>query len=159
MTNRSARQDVSVDPASEGGPALSNQDLAITAQIVRAVQDAVHHGLLEVKSDLARTEARSHTDYFRTLCAFATGFVVLAGMVIESYRWGHDELTSTTAKIEARIDTVEGRIDKRLDKIEDRIDKIDDRMITIGNNLARTDQKLQDLSDRLATPPMPAVRR
>jgi hypothetical protein len=134
-------RDDSGDPSPEGGPVKLSPESRQTGQIVRAVQDAVHQGLREVRADLSRVETRAHTDYFRTLGAFALGFVALASMVIQAYRWGHEDLSAASVRLEGRIE------------------KLDDRMVAISSNLTRTDQKLQDLSDRVPPVPTPIPHR
>jgi hypothetical protein len=59
-------------------------------------------------------------------------------MIIGSYHWLDDKITSES------------------DKIGSKIDKADDRIVILGSDLSRVDQQLKDLLERIppvATPP------
>lgn len=125
----------------EGMPPHINPAAAQTGQVVRAVQDAVRQGLSDIKADLTKIETRSHTDYHRLLYIFGAGFLALAAMTIEAYRWGHEDLIAASSKVETRIE------------------KTDDRVVSMGNSLSRIDQKLQDLLERIPPVQTPPPRR
>lgn len=68
------------------------------------------------------------TDGRRLLTAFATGFVVLAGMMIGTCFW----LSADNGRAMTRLET---RLDKQADELQ-----------AISSTLSRVDQKLEDLT-------------
>ena len=131
MSDRTTRRDDIGEPQKEGAPADIGQETPQTRALVRALE----HALRDFREDLVEVKTRAHTDFFRTLWVFGVGFVLLAGMVIEAYRWAADDLRLASTRL------------------ENRIDKVDDRVVTTGNTLTRVDQKLQDLLDRVPATP------
>jgi hypothetical protein len=116
-------KDDSGEPNPSGVPPDVGQETPQTRALVRALENA----LRDFRSDITDVRTRAHTDFFRMLGVFALGFLALAGMVIEAYRWGHEDLGAAVTKLEARMD------------------KIDDRGITTENTLSRIEQHLQDM--------------
>ena len=58
---------------------------------------------------------------------FGAGFLVLAAMTIEAYRWGHDDLVASSTRLETKLD------------------KLDDRTVAMGLTLSKIEQHLQDM--------------
>jgi hypothetical protein len=112
---------------------------AQTGMLVRALEDA----LVDPRKDITNLQTSTRTDFWRLLCSFAAGFVLLATMLVVGYHWLDDRIIVQSARL------------------EDRIAKTDDRVNSLGSLLTRVDQKLQDLLDRIppqpVAPPQPAA--
>lgn len=128
MSGRSNRpKDDSGTPNPSGVPSEIGQDTPQTRALIRALENSLH----DFRGDLTEIKTRAHTDFFRMVWVFGAGFVLLGGMIIQAYRWGHDDLIAAVTRLEGRID------------------KADDRGVTAGNTLSKVDQKLDDLIARV----------
>ena len=122
-------------PDAVGTPPALTYDAARTGQMVRALEAAVAAGLGSLKGDVERLERIGHTNFLRILMAFAAGFLILAGMTIESYRWSREDLAAAQNAIKSSLDKQAAQIDRT---------KI---------SVARVEQKLDDLTHPLS--PLP----
>lgn len=133
-----SRPDGSPEPV-VGIPTAVTNEAARTGQIVRAVEAAIHAAMGPIKTDVERIERNGHGNFRWLLFAFAAGFLVLAGMAIEAYRWSHEDTTA----LATRLDT--------------RYDKVDDRLAGQNATLIEIKTKLGDLLERI--PPVPTPIR
>jgi hypothetical protein len=109
--------------------------------LVRAVQEAVEGSVGHLRTEIGKVQTHARSDLKWTLAALAAGFVLLGGMMFEAYHWVDEHITTAAFRL------------------EDKLSKTDDKVGTLGINQARTDQKLQDLLERIPPVPTPPPHR
>jgi hypothetical protein len=141
MSEKREHSGVEGTPTPEGTPTQLNSDAVRTGQMVRAVQAAVRDGLSDIKTDLVRIESRGDAHFHRLLLIFGAGFLAVAS----AFGWGYTRMDDHIVASTSRL--------------EDKITRLEDKLATLGNNQTRTDQKLQDLLDRVPPVQTPLPHR
>jgi len=118
MSESSKGASLGASPAD--GTALMSQHAAQTRIIVEAVEGAVSRSLDPIKADIREIKK----DVRKLLIGLVTGFLILAGMVLTSYRWLSTDMLSAS-------------------------DRLSDRISALEKSTTRADQKLEDLIARL----------
>jgi ABC-type transporter Mla subunit MlaD len=118
----------------EGAAPDISAQAAQTRQLVQALENALRDSMADLRKDVGEIKARSHADYHRLLYIFGAGVAALVAV----FGWGYN------------------RLDDRLIAVGD---KITDRAAIISTDLARIDQKLDDLIARIPPVPTPPPHR
>jgi len=87
--------------------------------------------IVDLREEIREARKNHRTEFIILISAFAAGFLVLAGMAIEAYRWSHDDMIAEIARINTRLDRVEQQQSASQD------------------TLVRADTKLEDLLARI----------
>jgi hypothetical protein len=107
----------------EGAAPDISAQAAQRRQLVTALENALRDSMADLRKDMGEIKTRSHADYHRLLYIFGAGVAA----IIAVFGWGYT------------------RLDDRLIAVSD---GVSDRVAVVGTDLARTDQKLDDLIAR-----------
>lgn len=133
MSGANERDQAGVNAPSVGAPPITITGMEHAKQAALLLQPSLD----KIHEDIREIRRQGRTEFWCIIGAFATGFVLLAGMVIGAYRWISDDLVRATTRLEMQLD-------KQADQLQ-----------TINSTLSRVDQKLEDLT----RPPTPLPRR
>jgi hypothetical protein len=120
--DRSWRDDVG-EPPREGAPTPlpGVQHAQQAAQLLEPV-------LAELRKDVREVRGHSRGEFILLLTAFGVGFLALAAMTIQGYRWSHEDLVAAASRLESKID------------------KEADQIGSMNSALVRIEQKFDDLT-------------
>jgi hypothetical protein len=99
-------------------------DMSLGAGHIRLVINALEGSIHEIKGDVRDIKKQLHSDFVVTMYVFATGFILLAGMLIFGYFRLDDKIEGKMKDIDNRVDTMvitTTKIDTKLDDLLQRI--------------------------------------
>lgn len=110
---------------------ITPPDVSVGAGQIRLVVKPLEEHIREIKDDIKDIKEHRHSDFMITMSIFATGFLLLAGMLIFGYFRLDDKLDTKTKELVDKTDAMElttTKIDTKLDDLLQRIPPVQNQL-------------------------------